>query len=730
VKLQQGTNGVIVTGRVWRLTFDQRLAWKLETQGERNGWKALDCSPMPATLLRVNGRWLNSFRLIKEACQVQELSTPWGRAQQVALAGEIRPDRGFRISQKLQLYLYEEYSDVLGLVVEFTFEPGAEPIFAESVRYGRVGIDGRSLGGRHCSDLWSFQGASLSWGRDEILRLRAGYSQHNSLALHDATELSPARWHYRQKQKSVDQAYRFFGGGIPLVDLWAREAGVAIGVAEPRPAEVAFPVRVDSKGRTEAAVERRIARRVETRLTMRLPRVVLFRHKGDFYHALRRYASFMRPLGLQPPAPAPAAYSPSWCGYGYNFDFQQSEMVGVIPKLRQLNLAWVTIDERWFDSYGDWQPRLDTFPGGAAELRQFVQRFHEQGFQVQLWWLPLAVELGTSRYHSHQFSTAGIARRHPEWLLLDENGNPAVGPRGLNLFCPAVAGVQEYFADIAARIIAEWDLDGHKLDAVYSVPRCFNPAHGHADPEESVGAFPEVFRRIFETSQQLKPGALIMICPCGTPPNLYLVPWMNQPVTADPISPEQLRWRTKYLKALLGDRAPVYGDHVELLEMRYSRRDRRYRELGTDFASQLGTGAVPGTRFVWPSLTRAQIRSEYLLDDKKEAHWQRWLALYDRYRLAEGEYRSLYTVGYDFPEGHVIAKGDRLYFAFFSQRVEWRGCLELRGLLRRAYQVYDYERGINLGVVKGPTARLRTHFKHHLLLELSPLRGSSRNKSE
>lgn len=60
----------------------------------------------------------------------------------------------------------------------------------------------------------------------------------------------------------------------------------------------------------------------------------------------------------------------------------------------------------------------------------------------------------------------------------------------------------------------------------------------------------------------------------------------------------QVRRRMKMYKALLGSRAAVYGDHVELT--RISGTGDNEQDLGSDFASTLGTGGVLGTRFTWP----------------------------------------------------------------------------------------------------------------------------------
>jgi len=49
----------------------------------------------------------------------------------------------------------------------------------------------------------------------------------------------------------------------------------------------------------------------------------------------------------------------------------------------------------------------------------------------------------------------------------------------------------------------------------------------------------------------------------------------------------------------------------------------------------------------------------------------------------------------------------------------WEGSLELRGLERGKYRVYDYVNGRELGAVSGPHATLRAKFTEHLLLEVS-----------
>jgi alpha-galactosidase len=42
-----------------------------------------------------------------------------------------------------------------------------------------------------------------------------------------------------------------------------------------------------------------------------------------------------------------------------------------------------------------------------------------------------------------------------------------------------VPEVQAYYKQLTERFIHDWDFDGHKLDNIYAMPRCYNPAHHH-----------------------------------------------------------------------------------------------------------------------------------------------------------------------------------------------------------------------------------------------------------
>ena len=276
------------------------------------------------------------------------------------------------------------------------------------------------------------------------------------------------------------------------------------------------------------------------------------------------------------------------------------------------------------------------------------------------------------------------------------------------MLCPGLPEVQEYTLALTRRFIQDWGFDGHKLDNIYSMPACHNPAHHHDRPEESTEAFAEVYRIIFEMTRQLRPDSVTQICPCGTPITFSLLPFTDQTVTADPTSSKQIRQRIKFYKALTGPNAAVFADHVEL------------SDNGSDFASEIGTGGIPSTKFIWPGdeRVRARLKEIWDLPAQKKAEWKEWFSIYNEYRLADGEYLNLYDLNFDLPETHAIRKGKNLFYSFYAPH--YQGKLELRGLGNSPYRIVDYIHGKELGKVKGPSASLDVDFKGSLLIMVIP----------
>jgi alpha-galactosidase len=650
-------------------------------------------APSDSDFVRVAGKDVH-FTLDFQQAQVHEAIGKMGVGKRVEIPARPLGPSGTDLRRVLALEVYDKFPNILLSTVEYKNTGASEVAIEKSVNQRRR-LNAR-LGDAKARpwEMWSFHGASYDWGKDDVVKLTPAFFQPNVMG------------------EMVKGGY---GGGIPVVAFWTRQVGEAVGHVETIPISAAIPAKVGADGRVNTEVDFTANITLKPGETYSTPRSFVSVYAGDFYEPLRIWSSVLQKEGWELPKPSSEAYNVSWCGWGYQFNVTPAQMLGTVPKLKEMGIKWVTLDDRWFDAYGDWNPRADTFPGDS--IKKMTDDFHKEGMLAQLWWLPLGVEDGEGRWESHKYVVSKVVQDHPDWLILDKNGKHAHITRGLAALCPAVPEVRAYHKQLTEKFIRDWGFDGSKLDNIYSVPACYNPAHHHKSPQDSVNAMGDVYKEIFQTTRALKPQSVTQSCPCGTPPSLAWLPFMDQAVTADPVGAVQVRRRIKMYKALLGPESAVYGDHVELSAMTKVGND--WKEHGDDFASTIGAGGVVGTKFVWPD--PGPKFKDVNLTAAKEEHWKKWIGLYNEKMLSKGEFRDLYVTGYDTPEGYAIAKDGKMYYAFFTA-ANWKGEVELRGLKPGKYRVSDYSEGKDLGTVDAAAngvAKLAAEFKDHLLLDVT-----------
>jgi alpha-galactosidase len=522
---------------------------------------------------------------------------------------------------------------------------------------------------------WSYQSGSYEKRPNWVLPLHANFQQENY-----------------QGMNASD-----YGGGTPIVDVWRRDVGLAVGHVETRPKLVSLPVSMPDPAHARIAV--RFAKEVELGPgeSFHTFRTFVAVHQGDYFRTLTDYRRFMMKQGFQMAAAPEDGFGAIWCAWGYGRSVQPKQVYDTLPTAKRLGFKWVTLDDGWQNNVGDWELDPKKFPHGDADMKALVDRIHQEGFKAQLWWSPMSA-----------VPDSKLLRDHPDYELLNRDGSTRkVSWWNSYYLCPADRNVVEYHQALVRKILVDWGFDGLKLDGQHmnGVPACYNPAHHHAQPEDSVEALPDFFHAIYQTAQSVKPGALVEFCPCGTGYSFFTMPDFNMSVASDPEGSFQVRSKAKTLKALMGDNVPFFGDHVEL------------SDGGNDFASTLGVGGVVGTQFVLPS--EVQKKSKSVLTPEREQDFEKWLRIYREKMLSRGQYLGqLYDIGFDVPETHVIRKDQAMYYAFFAK--QWKGTVELRGLEDRNYSVVDYVTGKSLGTVAGHSAHLPVEFAGNLLVEVQP----------
>ena len=660
--------------------------------------------------VRLEGKTIADFSLDLSNAQVRNVKGKLGNlGKHIEIKGS---SLGTKILETLTIEIYDDFPETAFLSATYQNNSNQE------LRFDSVSLQNRQLNASLSDpqvaphDMWSFFGSSLKWGKDEVLRIPAKFSQENPFSLPVA----------------VGNDLGGAGGGIPVVAFWTKNMGMAIGHIETLPLVLSIPVETQSNGLVSTSVRMPVDSKLKPGEIYSTPRTFVNVFSGDFYEPLQQWANILEHEGLKQPSFNSEDYAISWCSWGYRSDINAKKLLDAIPKLKELGIHWATLDDGWFDNYGDWKPRQETFP--ADDIQKMVKKFHDEGIKVQLWWLPLGVEDGTHHDGAREFILSDVVQQHRDWLVLGKDGKPARMTRNLAVLCPAVPAVQAYYKQLTERFIRDWDFDGHKLDNIFAVPQCFNPAHHHKSPNDSVYAMGDVYKIIFETTRALKPDSVTQSCPCGTPPSLAWFRYMDQAVSADPINSAQVRRRIKMYKALMGPRAAIYGDHVELTRL-IDPDTPKAQQLGVDFASSLGTGGVLGTKFTLPEYKTKFPYS--FLSPQKEAYWKNWIAIYNDKMLSKGDFQDLYTYGYDVPEAYAIKKDGIMYYAFYSSSESpalsakpnpkniWKGEVELRGLQPGSYKVVDYVHHRELGVVHGPTAKLKVEFSDSLLIQTTPI---------
>lgn len=541
------------------------------------------------------------------------------------------------------------------------------------------------LPSRDTTRFWSFQGSSHSDRRDWIRKLQPGWQEQNFMGMNASD----------------------YGGGIPVIDLWRKDAGLAIGHTELTPRLVSLPIDYD---RYAAAADLGIEYEFpeKTQLTpgdtLSTFETFVSVHQKDCFATLRGYGSYMQAKGVGPALSEPQAYEPVWCAWGYERNFTLAQVMGTLPKVKELGIKWVGLDDGFQQSNGDWHTNKEHFPGGDEQMKAFVDSIHALGMKAVIWWAPLAVEPGSK-----------FLKANPGITLIRQDGSPQfITYWDAYYMAPTDPVVIDEIKRTVKLFLQDWGFDALKLDGQH-LNACapdYGEGHNISSPEQSYERMPQLYKTLFETARSIKPDAVVEFCPCGDCMNYYNMPYTNQFVASDPLNSWQVRLKGKVYKALMPGTA-YFGDHVELTDDK------------ADFASQIGIGAVPGTKFTWPATGKANI-DENLLTPEKQTLFLKYLNIYRDKMLSKGTYRGeLYDIGYDYPETHCIQKDNIFYYAFYNPH--FSGAIELRGLQAGSrYTVVDYFSGTALGTVTGDKAKLTTKFDQFLLLEVKSVQSGTK----
>ena len=116
------------------------------------------------------------------------------------------------------------------------------------------------------------------------------------------------------------------------------------------------------------------------------------------------------------------------------------------------------IDDGYQTYVGDWlNINTNKFPNG---LENIVNTIHDKGFKAGIWLAPFSVE-----------KKSDIYKKHKDWLVKDETGNPyACGCNWSTFYALDIykVEVRQYLKQVFDTVFNKWGFDLVKLDFLYS----------------------------------------------------------------------------------------------------------------------------------------------------------------------------------------------------------------------------------------------------------------------
>lgn len=397
------------------------------------------------SLVEVGSKQRNDFRLDFSHVSINDATSIGGaRGKRVEITGKSAslPE----LQTTLSVEAYEDLPNVAVTGVSFKNTGASQLVLGKLVTQSHVLNASGGDANIPPYGMWSFHGSSEAWGKDDVVPITKNFIRHNPM------------------QVVMKEDENRTGGGLPIVALWTKATGLAIGSAEKVPLPLGIPVYTAEDGRVHASVVIDAQARLKPGEVYSAPLTFVAAFQGDFYEPLSFYSKLLQQRGWSLAKQTDADYQANWCGWGYGMDFTPQQMVGTIPKLKELGLKWATLDARWFDARGDWEPRKDTLPGDS--LQRIVRAFHDAGLKLTVWWIPIVAEDGHGKdiLDHRPYTVSDVVKAHPDWLILDQQGKPARAAADMAALCPALPEVQEYTRQVTKRLIGEWDFDGSKLD--------------------------------------------------------------------------------------------------------------------------------------------------------------------------------------------------------------------------------------------------------------------------
>ena len=196
------------------------------------------------------------------------------------------------LTKRVSVTVYDDFPAMAFFDVQYT-NTGTSKLAIKSWTNNAYTVNAQS--GVGAPAFWSYQSGSYEKRPNWILPLHTNFQQENY-----------------QGMNASD-----YGGGTPIIDVWRRDVGIAVGHVEPRPKLVSLPVSMPDAAHAKIAVRFTKAISLDPGESFHTFRTFVAVHQGDYFRALADYRRFMMKQGFQMATAPDDAFGAIWCAWGY-----------------------------------------------------------------------------------------------------------------------------------------------------------------------------------------------------------------------------------------------------------------------------------------------------------------------------------------------------------------------------------------------------------------------------
>jgi alpha-galactosidase len=282
----EASSNLQIESAVLRIEFDQNLHSRVLTLF---GSKAKVLSPFSATeTITTSTRVWSDFALT--ASHREKVSDVFGAGERLSLSGKAIGRAG-DLRKDISVTIYKDFPSIAIFEVAYTNE-NPNKLAVESWANQQYSIG--AIPSPRGPAFWSYQSGSYEKRPNWVLPLHAGFSQENYLGMNASD----------------------YGGGTPIVDVWRKDAGLAVGDVEPGPRLISLPVSMPDARHARVAVRAKRQRTLDPGETIHTLRTFVSVHQGDYFRTLTEYRRLMVRQGFQMASAPDSAFGPIWCAWG------------------------------------------------------------------------------------------------------------------------------------------------------------------------------------------------------------------------------------------------------------------------------------------------------------------------------------------------------------------------------------------------------------------------------